>query len=120
MIEKLAGVHPSLVKVVEAALAKKEMDFIVTEGVRAVERQKMLYDSGKSKTMNSKHLIQADGYSHACDLAVKVNGKVVWDWPSYRKLADLMKRTAKELNVNIECGADWKTFPDGPHFQLKV
>lgn len=36
----------------------------------------------------------------------------------YHKLADAMKQAAKELNVPIEWGGDWRTFKDGPHFQL--
>ena len=41
-----------------------------------------------------------------------------WDWPLYYKIADAVKQAAKELNVPIEWGGDWKTFKDGPHFQL--
>ncbi|MBL4785095.1 MAG: peptidoglycan-binding protein [Cohaesibacteraceae bacterium] len=29
-----------------------------------------------------------------------------------------MKKAAEELGVAIEWGGDWKTFRDGPHFQL--
>jgi peptidoglycan L-alanyl-D-glutamate endopeptidase CwlK len=29
-----------------------------------------------------------------------------------------MKDAAEELEVDLEWGGDWKSFPDGPHFQL--
>ena len=65
--EKLKGVHPDLVKVVKEAI--KHVDFTVLEGVRSLERQEELVRQGKSKTMNSKHLVQIDGYAHALDIA---------------------------------------------------
>ena len=54
---KLEGVHPDLVKVVESAIGLTEIDFGVTYGVRSVQEQQKLYDSGRSQTMKSKHLI---------------------------------------------------------------
>lgn len=63
--------------------------------------------------MNSRHLT-----GHAVDLGGMVGGVVRWDWALYHKIADAMKAAAAELNIPIECGADWVTFPDGPHFQL--
>ena len=29
-----------------------------------------------------------------------------------------MKEAAKDLNVDLEWGGDWKNFPDAPHWQL--
>lgn len=113
----LQGVHPDLVAVIRRALALTSVDFMVTEGARTLNRQRQLYAQGASKTMNSLHLPQGDGYSHAVDLAAWVDG-VRWDWPLYYKIADAVKAAAKELNVPIEWGGDWKTFKDGPHFQL--
>ena len=36
----------------------------------------------------------------------------------YSQIATAMKQAAAELNIQIEWGGDWKTFKDGPHFQL--
>lgn len=110
--DRLKGVHPDLVAVVERA-ATIGPAFIVTEGLRTAERQKELVAAGASKTLNSRHLT-----GHAVDLAALVDGKVRWDWPLYHKLAAVMKQAAAELNVKIICGADWVNFPDGPHFEL--
>jgi peptidoglycan L-alanyl-D-glutamate endopeptidase CwlK len=63
--------------------------------------------------MKSRHIT-----GHAVDLGAYVGGSVRWDWPLYDKIALSMKAAAAELNVKIVCGADWKKFPDGPHFEL--
>ena len=115
--QSLQGVHPDLVAVIRRALALTEVDFMVTEGVRSLERQRQLYTKKASQTMNSMHLPQSDGFAHAVDLAAWV-GEVRWDWPLYHRIADAVKAAARELNVPIEWGGDWKSFKDGPHFQL--
>ena len=112
-LERMQRVHPDLVKVVLMAIELTEVDFGVTEGVRTVERQRELFAKGASKTMNSRHLT-----GHAVDLVAYVGSEVRWDWPLYHKIADAMKRAAKSLGVPIIAGADWKKFPDGPHFEL--
>lgn len=111
-IDRLNGVHPDLVSVVKLAIERSEVDFMVTEGLRSKERQKELVAVGASKTMNSRHIT-----GHAVDLAAYVNG-IRWDWPLYEKIAKAMKQAAYELNIKIEWGGDWKSFKDGPHFQL--
>jgi peptidoglycan L-alanyl-D-glutamate endopeptidase CwlK len=110
---RLKGVHPDLVKVVEHAINISAVDFTVLEGVRTPERQKLLRDSGASQTLNSRHIT-----GHAVDLGALIDGEVRWDWPLYHKIAAAMKQAAKDVNVKIVCGADWRRFPDGPHFEL--
>ena len=107
---RLYGVHPDLVAVVQRAIEITEQDFTVLEGLRTVERQQQLYNTGKSKTMNSRHLT-----GHAIDLAP---WPITWDWDYFYPIADAMKQAAEELNIPLEWGGDWKSFPDGPHFQL--
>ncbi|AYG60014.1 M15 family metallopeptidase [Rhizobium jaguaris] len=115
---RLFGVHPDLVRLVRRAIQITEVDFTVLEGVRDIGRQKDMVASGASTTMNSRHLRAENGYGHAVDLAPVVNGSVSWDWPLYHKIAKAMKQAAKELRIAIEWGGDWKTFKDGPHWQL--
>jgi peptidoglycan L-alanyl-D-glutamate endopeptidase CwlK len=109
----LEGVHPDLVKVVERAIVLTTVDFTVLEGLRTLERQAQLVKSGASQTMNSRHLT-----GHAVDLGAWVTNQVRWDWPLYHKIAKAMKAAAQELEIAIEWGGDWQSFPDGPHFQL--
>jgi peptidoglycan L-alanyl-D-glutamate endopeptidase CwlK len=110
-LRKLEGVHPDLVRVVNAAA--EGMPFIVTEGLRTPEKQAKLVAAGASQTLRSRHLT-----GHAVDLAVLVDGDVRWDWPLYAKLAKAMKAAAKAEKVPLEWGGDWTSFKDGPHFQL--
>lgn len=111
--ENLQGVHPDLVRIVERAIAVSDVDFRVLEGVRSPERQAELVRAGASQTQQSRHVS-----GHAVDLGALVNGRVRWDWPLYDRIAAAMKAAAKELELPIEWGGDWKTFRDGPHFQL--
>ena len=110
---RLRGVHPDLVRVVKRAIEITEVDFTVLEGLRTKDRQRTLFAQGATKTMNSRHLT-----GHAVDLGAWVGGTVRWDWPLYDKIEVAMKQAAKELNVPLEWGGDWKSFKDGPHYQL--
>lgn len=112
-LARLEGVHPDLVRVVKKAAAMSSLDFTVLEGLRTSARQKQLYDQGATKTMNSRHLT-----GHAVDLAPMIGGTVRWDWPLYHQLAATVKAAAKAENVPIQWGGDWRTFKDGPHWEL--
>lgn len=111
--DRLAGVDDRLVKLVNRAIEITEVDFAVTEGLRTVERQRELVNKGFSQTVKSKHLT-----GHAVDLAAYVDGKISWDKPFYYKIADAMKKAAQEQEVAIRWGGDFKSFFDGPHFEL--
>lgn len=112
-LSRLEGVHPDLVRVVKKTAAMSSLDFTVLEGLRTLARQKQLMELGATKTMNSRHLT-----GHAVDLAPMVGGTVRWDWPLYHQLADIVKSAAKAENVPIQWGGDWRTFKDGPHWEL--
>lgn len=109
----LRGVNPDLVRVVRRAITLTAVDFVVTEGVRSKERQAELMKAGASKTLNSRHLT-----GHAVDLAPIIAGRVAWDWPPFHELARSMKQAAAAEGVAIVWGGDWRTFKDGPHFEL--
>ena len=112
-IERLQGVHPDLVRVVERAIDLTPVDFTVLEGLRSPERQQTLVASGASQTLNSRHIT-----GHAVDLGAWVDNQVDWSWPLYHQIANAMKAAATELGIPIVWGGDWKTFKDGPHFEL--
>ena len=105
--------HADLMRVVYRAATITPIDFIVTEGLRTLDRQKQLKAAGASKTLRSRHLT-----GHAVDLAARVNGEIRWDWPLYRHLAEAMKEAAYIEGVPLDWGGDWISFKDGPHFQL--
>lgn len=112
-LKRLQGVHPDLVKVIKRAIELTEQDFVVIEGLRTKERQRHLFSKGATRTMNSRHIT-----GHAVDIAPLVNGAASWDWKYYYPVRDAMKQAAKELGIKIEWGGDWKSFRDGPHWQL--
>ncbi len=110
----LRGVHPDLVAVVEVAIGLSEVDFTVIEGRRTLARQRQLRKTGATRTLRSRHLT-----GHAVDLAPWVGGTIRWDWPLFLPIARAMKQAAREQNIALRWGGDWKRFRDGPHFQLK-
>lgn len=117
-LDNLEGVHYDLVSVIERAIQISPYDFGVSEGLRTLETQKEYLESGKTTTMNSMHLPQKDGLSHAVDLFVIVNGKVTWEHKHFRKVIQAIFTAAIELGVQVEAGALWRDFLDSPHIQL--
>ena len=143
---KLEGVHPDMVAVVERAIELTKVDFGVTYGVRSLAEQEKLVASGRSQTMKSKHLIQDSGYSHAVDVVAYDGSDVVWEINVYDDICDAFKQAAIEKGVAVKWGAAWsegdirsyegtaedainayidlrrgqgrRPFIDGPHFEL--
>jgi peptidoglycan L-alanyl-D-glutamate endopeptidase CwlK len=112
-LARLKGVHPDLVRVMKRAIGCSTIDFTVLEGVRTLETQKKYFASGATRTMNSRHLT-----GHAVDIAPYIDGKVRWDWPLYYKIAEVIKKAAEEEGVPLQWGGDWRSFKDGPHWEL--
>ena len=145
-LNKLEGVHPTMVDTVKRAIELSKVDFGVIYGVRSLAEQKRLYEAGRSQTMKSKHLVQEDGYSHAVDLMAYDGSNPSWDIVMYDDIADAMKAAALKTGAKIGWGAAWqiddiakwdgtmeqamnayidlrrgqgrRPFIDGPHFQL--
>jgi peptidoglycan L-alanyl-D-glutamate endopeptidase CwlK len=118
---RLEGVHPDLVRVVHRAADMSDLDFTVLEGRRTLDKQKQLLAQGATKTLNSRHLT-----GHAVDLAPMLDfdndGKIetfeMFDWPLTHRLAKIVKAAAVAENVPLTWGGDWRTFKDGPHWEL--
>lgn len=112
-LERLKGVHPDLVKVMQASISDSPYDFGITEGRRTPERQQQLYKEGKSRTLNSRHLT-----GHAVDIAVFIGKDVSWDFRYYDAVAEHIKKVAESLKIPIVWGGEWRGLVDGPHFEL--
>lgn len=113
-LASMQGIHPDLRRVLDRALQESSIDFTVIEGLRTVARQKQLVTIGASKTMRSRHIT-----GHAVDLLpTGPSGKGEFHWPLYYKLAPAVKAAAAAEGVALVWGGDWKTFKDGPHFEL--
>jgi len=122
-IERLEGVHPLLVDWCFELVTI--MDCSVISGVRSLTTQREYVALGVSKTMNSMHLIQPDGYGHAVDLA-----PYPIDWAKLRSfdlLAGVGLGLAAKMGINIRWGGDWsqdmdvydQSFNDVGHFEIK-
>jgi len=61
---------------------------------------------------------------HAVDIAPMLDTdgdgdkEVSWSWPHYNRLAVFIKQAAKDCGVTLTWGGDWRSFKDGPHWEL--
>ncbi|MGV3793358.1 M15 family metallopeptidase [Citrobacter portucalensis] len=115
----LKGVKPALVNVIRRALELTPVDFIVIEGLRTQDRQKELVATGKSQTMNSRHLT-----GNAVDI-IPVN--TTWNIEEFKPLLKAVKQAADEQGLKLRFGINWKNDPslpietrfiDAPHIEI--
>lgn len=120
-LKNLKGIHPDLRRVLDRALQDSPIDFVITEGIRTLERQKEMLRIGATTTLNSRHLT-----GHAVDLYawvdINLDGRIVFEEMAnprlLKRIADAIKEAAKAENVPVIWGGDWRTFKDLPHFEL--
>ena len=132
--ERLEGVRPSLIALIEYSLEHKDCpyDFGIPRdgGLRTERRQAELYSKGRGAggkivtyvdgfRKKSKHQAKSDGYGHAFDIYGIDKGTATWSPSILKQIAEHIKKCAVELEINIEWGGDWTSFKDMPHFQLK-
>jgi peptidoglycan L-alanyl-D-glutamate endopeptidase CwlK len=113
-LQRLTGVHPDLLKVVNMAIRISKQDFSVIEGMRTLETQKDYVKRGVSETMNSRHLT-----GHAVDLyPYPIHGDVD-DIPSeqWNLIADAMHAASEHYGILCHWGHDLWGW-DKPHYQL--
>lgn len=128
--DRLIGVHPDLVRVVERAIEITKIDFMVVEGLRSRDRCAELYGKGRTAAQcsaksvdtkwanpgvskvtwlnnpyNSKHCKKSDGYGHAVDLLPEP-----YDWKDvdhFVTMSKAMIAAAAELGVKMRWGGNW-------------
>ena len=113
-LQNLQGVHPSLVKLMKTAILSSPFPFMITEGLRSIERQKQLFQEGKTKTLDSYHL-----KGRAVDIAVIVENHITWNYSFYEKVAKHILKIAHRKHLKITWGGTWNTLVDAVHFQLE-
>jgi peptidoglycan L-alanyl-D-glutamate endopeptidase CwlK len=101
-LKKLDGVDEGIVAVVKDAIGITKVDFGVTFGLRTLEEQKKLYESGRSQTMKSKHL-----EGRAVDLVAYFGSDISWELNVYDDICDAMAEAARKNDVAIKWGAAW-------------
>ena len=110
---RLEGVNNKIGRVLLRAAADGAPPFAVIEGLRTMKRQRELVMAGASKTMRSRHI-----HGFAVDIAPIIGKKISWDWPAFYPLATAIKKAAAAEGVALTWGGDWRTFKDGPHWEL--
>ena len=101
-IAKLEGVDETLVEVVKEAIQLTKVDFGVTFGMRTLEEQQKLFDSGRSQTMKSKHL-----EGRAVDLVAYFGSDISWELNVYDDICDAMAEAARRNTLALKWGAAW-------------
>ena len=124
--KRLMYLHPNLQKFFMELLKISPYDFSISQGVRTAEEQNRLYQQGRTVPgkivtncdgykIKSNHQVGADGFGHAGDIAILVDGKVTWEEKYYKEVARVGRVLMQKYN--IEWGGDWKNFKDLPHFE---
>lgn len=116
----MVGVDDGLQQVAFAALSISKIDFGIPEdgGVRTAERQKELYNDGKSL---------ADGYKYksghqagkALDFYAYVDGKASWNELHLAMVAAAFLQAGTVLGIKLEWGGLFRNFKDMPHIQRR-
>jgi peptidoglycan L-alanyl-D-glutamate endopeptidase CwlK len=106
-------------------LLAKELPIVLTFGFRSVAEQDALYAIGRTKpgkkVTNAKGGQSKHNFGKAIDVApLQPDGKIDWkDEALWNRMVAMAKKVIKEHNLPIKCGADFKTFQDRPHFEIK-
>jgi peptidoglycan L-alanyl-D-glutamate endopeptidase CwlK len=84
--------------------------YTVTMGevYRTADQQKIYYDTGRSKTMNSMHLKRS-----AMDLNIFKDGRLLVDKTELQDLGD----SWEAMSSGNRWGGNWTSFKDLPHFE---
>jgi len=138
-ISKLEGCHKDLQLILKLAIKRSNVDFGISEGFRSTERQKQLFDEGKSKIDGISRLGKHNySPSKAADIYVyhpriEIRRKIVYDKVHLAYLAGVISACANELldkgdiSHNVRWGGNWSmhdgvlldsSFQDLPHFEL--
>jgi hypothetical protein len=97
---------------------KQGIELTFGEAYRTVEQQKLYFDTGRSKTMNSRHLQRL-----AVDFNVFIGGVLINEPAKIQPLGEFWMT----LNTDNVWGGDWnrnhsvldETFKDPYHFEMK-
>lgn len=108
---QLVGVHPDIVRLAERTIEISPVDFCIIPGgglrTEAQAAENVIRKTGK---LLSLHREQSDGFGHAVDMVLYINGRATWDakyLPQYRILADYTERAGAELMIPFRGGYDW-------------
>lgn len=136
-MDRLKGVHPTIVLAFEKALAHKDCPHDVgipqLGGLRTVEDQQELFAQGRSVgrkklpivtwvdgiNKKSNHQAKEDGFGYAVDVYIYEHEtkSASWDITKLTEFARHLQKVAKEeVGIEISWGGDWER-KDRPHFE---
>lgn len=121
---KLEDLDPDVRAICNAHIAlchQHGIELLITSTWRDFESQDALYAIGRTVDLNRKPITKAKAgqswhnYRAAYDVVPLVGGKPVWDAknPIWKEVIKYGKE------AGAEAGADWKSFPDLPHFDVR-
>jgi len=138
-LNKLSTCHVDLQKILSLAISRSLLDFGISEGHRSLERQKMLFDEGKS-TIDGISRFGKHNYtpSMAADLYIyhpdnEIRKKIIYDKIHLAYIMGIIASCASELLEKgkifhrIRWGGNWDSdgllvidqkFQDLPHIEL--
>lgn len=110
----------------------KKIDCTVICGKRTIEEQFELYKKGRlfkdgkwvkvgTTVTNIDGKLKKSKHNYSPSKAVDVVPYPL-DWndlDSFKRLGEVVKSTAKELDIEISWGGDWISFKDYPHYEIK-
>ena len=142
-VDKMAGLHPDLIRVLQKFITISRLACVIAQGVRTREYQYALWRS--SHALDGSVIAGADwktncngtplgetspegsagtGLSnhqsgHAVDIAVLIAGDVNWELRYYKTLAGDMLAAAAACAVPLVWGGSWpQPKTDSDHFEL--
>ena len=138
-LARLNTCHPDLIVLAKLVISRSKIDFGITEGHRSLERQKLLFDQGKSRIdginrkgeHNYDPSLALDFYIYLPDLATR--RRLAYDTNHLCYVAGLFDSCAQELyeagkiSHIVRWGDNWdqdgviaydQSFDDMPHIEL--
>jgi len=131
-LDKLNGIVKELLALAVEDLRKQGVTPLIVETFRTPERQMWLFGQGRTASQLIQKKVPVE-YAHpgavvtqtlnsihktgcAVDMIPVKNGKAVWNAND----PDTKKIIATMTKYGFEAGANWKTFKDSPHYQIKL
>ena len=117
--QRLKGVDPRIIKILDLALNITMIDFGIPAngGLRTMPTQKLLFDKGVSKCDGIKNK-SAHQSGLAFDIFAYVDGAASWDRYQLTQCAAAILQAAALLGYQLHWGGLYKSFVDMPHFEL--
>lgn len=117
-LKNLENVHPDLVRLCNRVIKRSRFDFGISSGLRTYEEQVQLFRDKKTTILESLHLPQEDGVSHAVDIFPYINGKSNYSKRYFGPILQTFITESIIIGVQVEFGGLWQDPIDYPHIQL--